>query len=201
MKKINILLFIIFVATSLIARNPAFVENSQKEWVRVTNPDKPAAIELFQLKDNKMTICSGYAGYIRTKKKYSDFTLSVDWRWLGEKGNSGVLVHIQAKDTVWPKCYQAQLKTGAAGDLICMNGLWAKECTDTIKQTVLKKLPSNEKKPGTWNNMLIISKKGTLKIYVNGILQNEVTGLTAKKGYIGFQAEGQAMEFTNLIIK
>lgn len=195
------LLFAFLLTIPVIAHNPAFVENSQKDWVRITNPDKPAGIELFQLKDNKMIICSGYAGYIRTKKKYSDFTLSVDWRWLGDKGNSGVLIHIQPKDTVWPKCYQAQLKTGAAGDVICMNGLWAKECTDTIKQTVTKKMLSNEKKPGMWNNMLIISKKGTLKVYVNGMLQNELTGLTKRKGYIGFQAEGQAMEFTNLVIK
>jgi len=35
---------------------------------------------------------------------------------------------------------------------------------------------------------------------VNGILQNNLTGLTAKKGFIGFQNEGTPLEFRKLMI-
>jgi len=93
-----------------------------------------------------------------------------------------------------------QQKADAAGDIICMNGLWAKECTDSVKFTVKKLLPSNEKPLGEWNSMRIICKKNTLKVYVNGILQNNLTGLTAKKGFIGFQNEGTPLEFRKLMI-
>jgi hypothetical protein len=116
-------------------------------------------------------------------------------------GNSGVLVHIQPLDTIWPACYQVQQKSNAAGDIICMNGLWAKECTDSIKFTVLKMQPSNEKPLGEWNSMQIISMNNTLRVFVNGNMQNRVTGLTVGKGFIGFQNEGKPLEFRNLNIE
>mgnify|MGYP003608486347 FL=1 len=125
----------------------------------------------------------------------------MEWRWTKVAANSGVLIHIQPNDTVWPKCFQVQQKADAAGDIICMNGLWANECTDKVKFTVPKMKPSNEKPLGEWNTMKIISKNGTLEVYINGELQNKITGMTAKKGFIGFQAEGKPMEFRNLKIQ
>ena len=82
-----------------------------------------------------------------------------------------------------------------------MNGLWAKECIDSVKFTVKKTMPSNEKPLGEWNTMQIICKKNTLKVYINGIIQNQISGLTAEKGFIGFQNEGVPLEFRNLSIK
>ena len=62
-------------------------------------------------------------------------------------------------------------------------------------------MPSNEKPLGEWNTMQIICKKNTLKVYINGIIQNQISGLTAEKGFIGFQNEGVPLEFRNLSIK
>ena len=148
-----------------------------------------------------LKISDASAGYLRTKKTYKNFTLTVEWRWTKVAANSGVLIHIQPNDTVWPKCFQVQQKAEAAGDIICMNGLWANECADKVKFTVPKMNPSNEKPLGEWNAMKIISKNGTLEVYINGELQNKITGMTAKKGFIGFQAEGKPMEFRSLKIK
>jgi hypothetical protein len=93
-----------------------------------------------------------------------------------------------------------QQRADAAGDIICMNGLWAKECKDSVKFTVPKFLPSNEKALGEWNTMKVICKKNTLKVFINGVLQNSVTGLTKVNGYIGFQNEGKPLEYKNLLI-
>ena len=82
-----------------------------------------------------------------------------------------------------------------------MNGLWAKECTDSVKFTVKKLQPSNEKSLGEWNLIKVISKDKTLKVFVNGVLQNSISGLTAYSGFIGFQNEGKPLEFRNLSIK
>jgi len=60
---------------------------------------------------------------------------------------------------------------------------------------------SNEKPIGEWNSMKVICKDNTLKVFVNGQLQNDITGLTASNGYIGFQNEGKPLEFRNLSIK
>jgi len=46
----------------------------------------------------------------------------------------------------------------------------------------------------------VISKDKTLKVFVNGVLQNSITGLTASTGFIGFQNEGKPLEFRNLSI-
>jgi hypothetical protein len=117
------------------------------------------------------------------------------------KNNGLVLLHIQKNDSVWPKCYQVQQKADTAGDIICMNGLWATECTDKVKFTIPKMQTSNEKPAGEWNSMEVLSKNGTLTVYINGTLQNKVTGLTKTKGFIGFQAEGREMEFRQMEIK
>ena len=153
------------------------------------------------MEDGLLQITGISSGYLRTKKNYTDFELTTEWRWTKTLGNSGVLVHIQQKDTVWPQCYQVQQKASDSGDIICMNGLWAKECTDSVKFTVKKLQPSNEKPLGEWNLIKVISKDKTLKVYVNGLLQNNITGLTASTGFIGFQNEGKPLEFRNLTIK
>src|SRR5256885_12104583 len=36
---------------------------------------------------------------------------------LFRSGNSGVLLHCQRDDTVWPHCIEAQLRSGRAGDI------------------------------------------------------------------------------------
>jgi hypothetical protein len=177
-----------------------FTTANASKWEYVIKDKAVPASEVFVMNDGLLQITGVSTGYLRTKKTYTNYELNVEWRWTKKPGNSGVLVHIQQKDSIWPVCYQVQQKADAAGDIICMNGLWAKECTDSVKFTVKKALPSNEKPLGEWNSMRIICKKNTLKVYVNGILQNSLTGLTAKKGYIGFQNEGTPLEFRKLTI-
>lgn len=182
-------------------KNGFFTEQNASNWVYILKDKtlEPAAI--FKMDKGVLQITGISSGYLRTKKTYLNYDLKLEYRWTKSFGNSGVLVHIQAKDSIWPVCYQVQQKADAAGDIICMNGLWAKECTDSVKFTVNKFKDSNEKPLGEWNSMHIICKKNTLKVFVNGELQNYVTGLCVKKGYIGFQNEGVPIEFRNLSIK
>jgi hypothetical protein len=177
-----------------------FTTANASKWEYVIKDKAVAPSDVFVMNDGLLQITGVSTGYLRTKKTYTNYELNVEWRWTMKPGNSGVLVHIQQKDSIWPVCYQVQQKADAAGDIICMNGLWAKECTDSVKFTVKKLLPSNEKPLGEWNCMRIVCKKNTLKVYVNGILQSNLTGLTAKKGFIGFQNEGTPLEFRKLMI-
>lgn len=197
---LSILCVLLVNSQTLFSKN-LFNNTSSKNWVYIINNKSLEPSALFKFDEGVLKVSNISTGYIRTKKTYKNFTLSVDWRWTIEAANSGVLMHIQAKDSIWPVCYQVQQKAGAAGDIICMNGLWAKECKDKVKFTVPKMKNSNEKALGEWNNMIVKSKNGTLEVYINGELQNKVSELTAKKGYIGFQAEGKPIEFKNLIIK
>ena len=195
--------FLLFINSFVFAKKvqSIFTNSDTNNWVYVINNKALKPAELFAMDHGVLKISDASSGYLRTKKKYENFTLSVEWRWTKVAANSGVLIHIQPNDRFWPKCLQVQQKADAAGDVICMQGLWANECTDKVKFTVPKMKPSNEKPLGEWNAMKIISKNGTLEVYINGELQNKITGMTAKKGFIGFQAEGKPMEFRNLKIQ
>lgn len=177
-----------------------FTKSDFSNWVYILKDKDVNPSGVFKMENGILQITGVSNGYLRTKKTYLNYEVNLEWRWTKVLGNSGVLVHIQPKDTVWPACYQVQLKADAAGDIICMNGLWAKECTDSVKFTVKKLQISNEKSLGEWNSMKIICKDKSLKVFVNGTLQNNISGLTANKGYIGFQNEGKPVEFRNLAI-
>ena len=193
-------IIVVFFCTEVNAGS-LFSEKSKSKWVYILANKSVEPDSLFRFENNILKVSDVSTGYIRTRKMYSDFNLSVEWRWTKVKANSGVLVHIQPKDCIWPICYQVQQKVDAAGDIICMNGVWAKECVDKVKFTVPKQKPSNEKPLRDWNSLLIKSKNGILEVYINGVLQNSISQITVKKGFIGFQAEGKPLEFRNLVIK
>jgi len=177
-----------------------FYEPDAKNWVYVLKDKSADVSKVFKMSYGTLYISGESSGYLRTKTIYSNYELNIQYRWTKVLANSGVLVHIQAKDTLWPACYQVQQKADAAGDIICMNGLLAKECKDSVKFTVPKMKPSNEKPLGEWNSIKIICKGKTLKVFVNGLLQNYITGMTANKGFIGFQNEGKPLEFKEMSV-
>ena len=61
---------------------------------------------------NGIIHCNGSAvGYLRTKQSYSNYIVTVEWRFrqvTPKANNTGVLVHMQSPDTVWPPCVQNQ---------------------------------------------------------------------------------------------
>lgn len=203
-------LFVFFLLPSLVFsqtdkkksnQKPAlFTQTDASNWEYIIKDASLNPSDVFQMENGILKISGVSSGYLRTKKSYSNYMLRLDWRWTKSLGNSGVLIHIQPKDTIWPVCYQVQQKADAAGDIICMNGLWAKECTDSVKYTVNKMNASNEKALGEWNTMEVICKKKSIIVSVNGILQNKISGLTVNKGFIGFQNEGKPIEFRNVTI-
>lgn len=146
--------------------------------------------------------CTGITdGYMRTEKEYNNFRLRFQWRWVGKPGNSGLLLHISGADEVWPKCIEAQLKTENAGDFYCMGGTDLKERVDKSSRRVVKKHESNERPQGEWNTYEVICKGDTIRLYINGLLQNEGTEATVTRGYIGFQSEGAPIQFRNIILE
>ena len=75
----------------------------------------------FSIKEGNLWASGDPFGYIKTKESYSDYQLFVDWRWVEDPGNSGVLIHI-IEDGIWPLCLECQLMSGKAGDLVCFTG-------------------------------------------------------------------------------
>lgn len=203
MQRIKLFLALIIVSCPIFsqAKHKTFTINDISNWSYILKNKSLNVNEVFKMSEGVLKISGESSGYLRTNKSYSNFILTTEWRWTKELGNSGVLVYIQPKDSIWPVCYQVQQRADAAGDIICMNGLWAKECTDTVKFTINKMHISNEKPLGEWNTMKIICKNKKIKVWINGLLQNEISELTATSGFIGFQNEGKPLEFRKLSIK
>ncbi|MHC4242066.1 MAG: 3-keto-disaccharide hydrolase, partial [Planctomycetota bacterium] len=145
--------------------------------------------------------CSGKpTGFLRTKKEYSDFKLTFEWKWPKEPGNSGVLLHMSDQDKVWPLCVEAQLMNNRAGDLIGMGCKFNenKAKKDGPISYTPRMNDSNEKEPGDWNSYEIVCDDDTVELKINGQYQNKATGVSIRKGYIGFQSEGVPIMFRNI---
>ncbi len=155
--------------------------------------------DAWKVRDGAIWCTGNPTGFIRTKKEYSDFKLVFEWRWPEKPGNSGVLLHMSGEEKIWPLCMEAQLMHKLAGDLVGMG-------CDFNENKAKKGGPisyaphmndSNEKKPGGWNTYEIICNGDTIELKVNGQLQNKATGVSIRKGFIGFQSEGVPIMFRN----
>jgi hypothetical protein len=167
-------------------------------------PDENADPAKTWIVKDGIVYCTGEpAGYMRTKKQYSDYTLYLQWRFPGAPGNSGVLLHAQEPDKVWPKSIEAQLHHSDAGDFWVIEGTEFREHkegdTKRVKgRRTIKHEQSSEKPVGEWNQYRIVCKGDTIKVYVNNVLQNEAHDCTVASGYIGLQSEGAPIEFRDI---
>jgi hypothetical protein len=145
-------------------------------------------------------------GYVRTTNAYADYALKVEWRWPKNAGNSGVMIHLVGPDLIWPKCIEAQLATGRAGDFASFGDARSKE--EIVSRNprgvstgrLAKVGPSAEKPAGEWNTYEIIAAGDTVTLIVNGTRMNRMTGVLPSGGTIGFQSEGTAIDFRNITL-
>jgi hypothetical protein len=158
----------------------------------------PAGV--FTIKEGVIHIGGNPFGYMRTREQFSNYKLHLEWRWPVEATNSGVFIHAQEPDTIWPASIECQLQAGKAGDFICMGGTDMKERTDKSQKVVAKKVDSNEKPVGQWNTMDVSCRGNTIEVTINGTLQNKGTGVSVSKGSICLQSEGKDIEFRNLYL-
>lgn len=156
---------------------------------------------------NGVIHCTGVPnGYMRTVSDYENYTLRLEWRWTEKEGNSGVLLHAQMPDEVWPECIECQLQSGNAGNFVLIRAESITVDGETYTNpgryvTIPKKQESNEKAIGEWNSYEITSAGGDITCYVNGVLQNAGTDASLTSGKICLQSEGAPIEFRNIRIE
>jgi len=170
-------------------------------WVRFIPGDSVNVDQVWEVRDNILH-CNGIpSGYIRTEMDYYNYKLHVEWRWVEEPGNSGVLLHMQQPDTVWPKSIEAQLKSGNAGDFYVIGGTDINERKDPTSRRVAKRTESSEFKTGEWNSYDILCSEDTITLIVNDVVQNIATGATVSRGKICLQSEGKPIQFRNIYLE
>jgi hypothetical protein len=157
---------------------------------------------------NGVIHCTGTpTGYLRTTQVFSNYFLTVEWRFVKiapKADNTGVLVHMQPPDKVWPPCVQVQGKHTRQGDLFLMAGAEAKEHkgkdanTPVLFRNELIAQPV-EKPVGEWNKFETICIHGKVESFINGKFINEITECTLDSGFIGMQSEGAEFEVRSII--
>jgi hypothetical protein len=169
-------------------------------WMFYLKESTADPLNVFTIKDSLVHILGTPYGYMKTKDIYKEYSLHVEWRWPEEPGNSGVFLHMQEQDTIWPGLIECQLMSGNAGDLVFLGGTDASERLDKSNLVLKKSGESSEKTPGQWNTYDIISRNDSIIVYVNGIFKNTITSPSVNEGHIGLQSEGAPVEFRNVYL-
>jgi hypothetical protein len=155
-------------------------------------------------------------GHLITDSDYHNYRLQVEYRFAGEPGNCGVLVHAstpRALYKMFPKSIEAQMMHDNAGDFWCIveditvpdmeKRRGPKEdwgVTEGKGRRIINLTDSSEKPLGEWNTMIVECVKDSVKVWLNNDLVNYGYNCTAQKGHIALQAEGAEVEFRKVEI-
>ncbi|MDA3824079.1 MAG: DUF1080 domain-containing protein [Bacteroidales bacterium] len=209
-KSIFYLMAIAFLATACTnkEKNELFSGENLDGW-SIFVPDDITAESVFWVENNVIHTSGIPNAYLQTNEEYSSYKLHVEWRWLEEPKNSGVLIHKTGEDMIWPNCYEAQLMAGNAGDIVLIGkgvGLTISDTARVIESeenryAIYPKIKdSSENAPGEWNSYDIAVNESSFELTVNDVFQNKGTNLTKSKGRICLQSEGGPMEFRNIYL-
>ncbi len=175
------------------------------------NPDSPAT---FIVRAGKLVSLGQPNGHLTSDGEYENYRLKVEYRFSGEPGNCGVLVHAstpRALYKMFPQSIEVQMNHGHAGDFWCIvediavpdmqqrrgpPETWG--ITEGKARRILNLTDDSEKPAGEWNRMVIEAFGDAIKVWVNGDLVNHGTQCTATRGKIALQAEGCEVEFRKL---
>jgi 3-keto-disaccharide hydrolase len=168
----------------------------------------------FVARDGKIISMGEPQGHLISDESYSDYRLVVEYRWAGEPGNCGVLVHASVPRrlySMFPQSIECQMYNGNAGDFWCIGeditvddmearrGPPEKWGVDGDKNRRIQNLTDDSEKPiGEWNEMVIVCRGSSVDVWVNGDHVNSGRDCTASSGSIALQAEGAPVEFRKL---
>ena len=153
-------------------------------------------------------------GHLITDTAYKNYRLEIEYRFAGEPGNCGVLVHAstpRALYKMFPKSIEVQMMHENAGDFWCivqdieadkmLERRGPKEewgITEGKKRRVENLTNGSEHSLGEWNSMIVECFKNKIKVWVNDDLVNYGYNATANSGQIAVQAEGAEVVFRKL---
>lgn len=175
------------------------------------NPD---TINPFIVRDSMLVSLGTPGGHLITDSVYSNYRITAEYRFAGEPGNCGLLVHASTPRALYgmfPKSLEVQMMHENAGDFWCivedivvpdMEARRGPIKEWGITEGKLRRIPNltdgSEKPLGKWNKMTVECVADSIKVWVNDVLVNYGTNCTTNKGQIAVQAEGSEVEFRKL---
>ena len=176
--------------------------------------ENPDTINPFLVRDSLLVSLGDPRGHLITDSVYQNYRLVAEYRFAGEPGNCGILVHAstpRALYDMFPKSIEVQMMHENAGDFWCIvenikvpdmvkrrgpEEEWG--ITEGKKRRIMNLTDGSENSVGEWNTMTIECLADSIKVWVNGDLVNFGYDCTATEGHIAVQAEGSEVEFRKL---
>jgi hypothetical protein len=168
----------------------------------------------FVVRDGLLVSQGDPPGHLITDAIHRDYRLVVEYRWPGEPGNCGVLVHASTPRRLYgmfPASIECQLHHGNAGDFWCIGediavpdmearrGPPEKWGGDEGDARRIRNLTDGSERPaGEWNSFVIECRGRQIDVWVNGDHVNQGFDCTADQGRIAIQAEGAVCEFRRI---
>ena len=169
---------------------------------------------VFSFEKNVLHVSGEEFGYIITEKKYSNFHLTVEFKWgekkfpprEKEKRDAGIMYHVDlySGDKIWPRSLEYQIQEGDCGDF------WMTDSTTISQGDSLTpsrnwfrviKTKDGEKPNGEWNKAEVIVKDNSITHLLNGQEVNSARLGNTKTGYILLQSEGAELFYRNIEVK
>ncbi len=181
--------------------------------------------QVFRVDKGAVHVSGTEYGYFATRDEFDNYYLRVEFKW-GEKTHpprdgkardSGVLFHTTGEDKVWPRSIEFQMIEGGTGDIILVGGttvgkaageVWGKNRWKRLSKGEWKDVagyrdPGRElEKPfGQWNRLELWAEGDRFRYHVNGVLANEGSGASDRRGRIVFQSEGAELFFRKIELR
>ncbi|MBD1388675.1 DUF1080 domain-containing protein [Neiella sp. HB171785] len=140
-------------------------------------------------------------GWLRSNEKFSDYVLTIEFRFMEDRANSGIFVRTQETmhqdEKGYPNNgYQVQamdtMEGNALGKLLPYG---APEFQHTFDLEALKRA---YKPYGQWHTYEITAKGETLEVKLNGEVISTATSIKNLDGHIGIQGEFGLLEFRKI---
>jgi hypothetical protein len=197
---------------------PLFNGRDLSNWdvdvpARDADPNAPPS---FAVRNGMLVSLGKPPGHLVTKQAYRNYRLEAEYRFPGEPGNCGILVHAsrpRALYKMFPQSIEVQMHSGNAGDFWVIQEDITVPDMETRRprkpgekwggaegdaRRILNLTDGSEKPLGEWNTMIIEARDRSIRVWVNGQLVNEGFDATADHGKIAVQAEGTEVEFRKL---
>ena len=212
LKNPTLALLFLLLLTACTTQQKTWTENDWYAYIK-TSSERLEPAKSYEFTEGIIRMHGENVGYLMSKKSYSNFELTLDYRWnLDEqykgkgKKNSGVMYNIptDSPDKVWPKGIQFQIKENTTGDFIFLDQVTAKvngRLVEPGASITSPKFLDNEKPYGEWNSIVIRSFNGKITQYLNGKLVNEATDASSREGRISLNYEGSAIDFKNIKLR
>jgi len=178
--------------------------------------ENPKGTKPFLVREGLLVSLGEPQGHLITDATHENYRLEIEYRFVGEPGNCGVLVHAskpRALYEMFPKSIEVQMYRDNAGDFWCIGEditvpdmvkrrgpreEWG--ATEDKKRRILNLTENSERPAGEWNTMVIECVGDEIKVWVNDDLVNHGSDCTATKGQIAVQAEGSEVEFRKFLL-